>query len=80
MASSVATTPDTLINLKINHDGITKKLKLPLRDLGASTLEDKVCLPFLCTAICVIHRLGTDTCVECPQLGDLAFMRRSNQS
>jgi len=43
MASSSHTTPDTLITLKINHDGLTKKVKLPLRDLGASALEDKVC-------------------------------------
>lgn len=42
MASSSATGPDTIINLKVSHDGIVKKLKLPLRDLGATTLDSKV--------------------------------------
>ncbi|KAL8392986.1 hypothetical protein RB595_002975 [Gaeumannomyces hyphopodioides] len=42
MASSSATGPDTIISLKVTHDGIIKKLKLPLRDLGASTLDSKL--------------------------------------
>ncbi|TPX14429.1 uncharacterized protein E0L32_005393 [Thyridium curvatum] len=42
MAAPTPTTPDTLINLKVNHDGVVRKFKLPLRDLGASTLEDKL--------------------------------------
>lgn len=42
MASSSATGPDTIINLKVSHDGIVKKLKLPLRDLGATTLDSKL--------------------------------------
>ncbi|KAI0505949.1 hypothetical protein F5B22DRAFT_626064 [Xylaria bambusicola] len=46
MASSsvaaTATTADTPINLKINIDGTTRRLKLPLRDLGAHVFEDKL--------------------------------------
>ncbi|KAI1362140.1 hypothetical protein F5Y08DRAFT_284350 [Xylaria arbuscula] len=46
MASSnvatAATTADTPINLKINIDGTTRRLKLPLRDLGAHVFEDKL--------------------------------------
>ncbi|KAI1749822.1 hypothetical protein F4782DRAFT_511631 [Xylaria castorea] len=43
MASSSATaTADTLITLKINFDGATRRFKLPLRDLGSNTFEDKV--------------------------------------
>ncbi|KAI1336805.1 hypothetical protein F5Y15DRAFT_195448 [Xylariaceae sp. FL0016] len=45
MASSSMTTPDTLITLKVNLDGVTRRTKLPLRDLGAHTLEDKVRIP-----------------------------------
>ncbi|KAL8327883.1 hypothetical protein RB597_003953 [Gaeumannomyces tritici] len=42
MASSSATGPDTIISLKVTHDGVIKKLKLPLRDLGANTLDSKL--------------------------------------
>jgi hypothetical protein len=42
MASTPATNPDTLVTLKINIDGGNKRFKLPLRDLGASTLPGKV--------------------------------------
>ncbi|KAJ2979790.1 hypothetical protein NUW58_g7111 [Xylaria curta] len=43
MASSSATaTADTLINIKVNLDGSTRRFKLPLRDLGANTFEDKL--------------------------------------
>ncbi|KAI1129097.1 hypothetical protein F5Y10DRAFT_239179 [Nemania abortiva] len=43
MASSAATaTADTLISLKVNLDGATRRFKLPLRDLGAGTFEDKI--------------------------------------
>ncbi|KAI0538816.1 hypothetical protein GGR58DRAFT_466878 [Xylaria digitata] len=41
-SSSVATTADTLINLKVNLDGTTRRFKLPLRDLGANVFEDKL--------------------------------------
>jgi len=54
MASAATSSPDALITLKVNQDGFTKKLKLPLRDLGASTLEGKV-----------RHELG---CLACPGL------------
>jgi len=43
MASSSAMNPDTLVTLKINIDGNNRRFKLPLRDLGASTLPEKVC-------------------------------------
>ncbi|OTB16664.1 hypothetical protein K445DRAFT_316944 [Daldinia sp. EC12] len=42
MASSSAATPDTLITLKVNFDGATRRFKLPLRELGLGTLEDKL--------------------------------------
>ncbi|KAK6209302.1 hypothetical protein LQW54_006407 [Pestalotiopsis sp. IQ-011] len=42
MASSSAATPDTPITLKINFAGVTRRFKLPLRELGASTLENKL--------------------------------------
>jgi hypothetical protein len=41
MASS-STNPDTLVTLKVNIEGTNKRFKLPLRELGASTLPDKV--------------------------------------
>ena len=43
MASSSATDPDTLVTLKVNIEGSNRRFKLPLRDLGANTLPDKVC-------------------------------------
>ncbi|KAI0601277.1 hypothetical protein F4775DRAFT_440408 [Biscogniauxia sp. FL1348] len=42
MASSSATTPDTLITLKITLDGVTRRYKLPLRELGVNSLENKL--------------------------------------
>ncbi|KAI1418627.1 hypothetical protein F5Y13DRAFT_149576 [Hypoxylon sp. FL1857] len=42
MASSSTATPDTLITLKVNFDGVTRRFKLPLRELVVSTLEDKL--------------------------------------
>ncbi|KAI8630004.1 hypothetical protein F5Y19DRAFT_474950 [Xylariaceae sp. FL1651] len=41
-SSSPTTTADTLINLKVNLDGATRRFKLPLRDLGANVFEDKL--------------------------------------
>lgn len=42
--TSVAT-PDTPITIKVSVNDSLKKLKLPLRDLGATELPDKVCTP-----------------------------------
>ncbi|TGO43921.1 hypothetical protein BCON_0724g00020 [Botryotinia convoluta] len=42
MASMTAPTPDTLVTLKVNIEGSNRRFKLPLRDLGASTLPDKL--------------------------------------
>ncbi|KAF6811288.1 zz type zinc finger domain-containing protein [Colletotrichum sojae] len=42
MASSNTTSPDTQVTLKINFEGMTRRHKLPLRDMGPSTLEDRV--------------------------------------
>ncbi|KDN68651.1 hypothetical protein CSUB01_03110 [Colletotrichum sublineola] len=42
MATPSATSPDTQVTLKINFEGMTRRHKLPLRDMGPSTLEDKV--------------------------------------
>jgi len=36
--------PDTPITIKISVNDSLKKLKLPLKDLGANVLIDKVCL------------------------------------
>jgi hypothetical protein len=43
MAAPASTTPETLITLKVNYDGNTRRFKLPLRELGANSLELKVC-------------------------------------
>jgi hypothetical protein len=43
MASTAPTTPETMVTLKVNYEGSTRRFKLPLRDMGASTLEEKVC-------------------------------------
>jgi len=37
--------PDTPITIKISVNDSLKKLKLPLKDLGANVLIDKVCQP-----------------------------------
>ncbi|KAK0651541.1 hypothetical protein B0T16DRAFT_322684 [Cercophora newfieldiana] len=42
MASASTTTPDTPVTIKINHDGTTRRFKLPLRDLGINVLEGKL--------------------------------------
>ncbi|ETS81879.1 hypothetical protein PFICI_06881 [Pestalotiopsis fici W106-1] len=42
MASSAAATPDTPITLKISFAGVTRRYKLPLRELVATTLEHKL--------------------------------------
>ena len=41
--SSSVVTPDSLITIKISVNDSLKKLKLPLKDLGANVLIDKVC-------------------------------------
>lgn len=41
-ATSNALPPETLITIKISVNDTLKKLKLPLRDLGANVLPDKV--------------------------------------
>lgn len=43
-SGSNATLPqDTLITIKVSVNDSLKKLKLPLRDLGANVLPEKVC-------------------------------------
>ncbi|KAK3377901.1 hypothetical protein B0H63DRAFT_478317 [Podospora didyma] len=42
MASSSTTSPDTLILLKVNHDGVSRRIRMPLRDLVANSLESKL--------------------------------------
>ncbi|PSR91976.1 hypothetical protein BD289DRAFT_496919 [Coniella lustricola] len=42
MASSSPATPDTLVTLKVNFQGSTRRFKLPLRDLGVNVFEDKI--------------------------------------
>lgn len=42
MATNVPVTLDTLIVVKIQFQGSTRKFKIPLRDLGATVLPGKV--------------------------------------
>jgi len=42
MATNVPVTLDTLIVVKVQFQGHSKKFKIPLRDLGAQVLPDKV--------------------------------------
>jgi hypothetical protein len=42
MATNVPVTLDTLITIKIVIQGSNRKFKIPLRDLGAHVLPDKV--------------------------------------
>jgi len=42
MAAPVAMSPDTLIVIKLQVGDENRRFKLPLRDLGANTLPDKV--------------------------------------
>lgn len=42
-SSSNAVPQDTLITIKVSVNDSLKKLKLPLRDLGANVLPQKVC-------------------------------------
>lgn len=46
--------PDTPITIKISVNDSLKKLKLPLKDLGANVLIDKVCRG-LCVPTHVTH-------------------------
>lgn len=41
--TNVPVTLDTLIVVKIQLQGNTRRFKVPLRDLGASVFPDKVC-------------------------------------
>lgn len=58
MSSAAAAGPDTLVTLKVSLNGNTRRFKLPLRDLEASTLEPKLrtvlALPSECD--CLIER------------------------
>ena len=42
MAAVNPTGPDTLITIKVALDGVNRRFKLPLRDLGANVLPQKV--------------------------------------
>lgn len=42
MAAPVTNMADTLVTLKVNIDGTNRRFKLPLRDLGANTLPEKL--------------------------------------
>ena len=43
MANNVPIGVDTPVSVKITYQGITKKIKLPLGELGPNTLPSKVC-------------------------------------
>ncbi|KAL2130603.1 hypothetical protein VTI74DRAFT_6187 [Chaetomium olivicolor] len=42
MASGAQVSPDTLITVKANVDGVARRFKLPLRDVGINVLESKL--------------------------------------
>ncbi|KAK3326393.1 hypothetical protein B0H66DRAFT_158821 [Apodospora peruviana] len=42
MATVQTTSPDTLVTFKVNIDGVNRRFKLPLRELGINVLEDKL--------------------------------------
>lgn len=42
MSSAAQTTPDTPVTVKVNIDGVARRFKLPLRDVGINVLESKV--------------------------------------
>jgi len=44
MASAAQATPDTPVTIKVNVDGVPRRFKLPLRDVGVNVLESKVSL------------------------------------
>lgn len=56
MATSTPASSDTLVTLKVNFQGSTRRFKLPLRDLGATTLEDKVCYLLILPYSLIIQR------------------------
>lgn len=47
-SGSNAIPQDTLITIKVSVNDSLKKLKLPLRDLGANVLPDRVCKAACC--------------------------------
>lgn len=55
MASSSANHLDTPITLKVNFDGVTRRYKLPLRDLNVNVLENKVSILVLRTILVRIY-------------------------
>ncbi len=61
MATNVPVTLDTLIVVKLQFQGNTRKFKIPLRDLGAQVLPEKVsCSPAVPSdgsqaAVCACH-------------------------
>ena len=42
MASTTTALPDSMITIKVHYRGVTRKCKLPLRDMVPDTLETKV--------------------------------------
>jgi len=42
MASAVQATPDTPVTIKVNLDGVSRRFKLQLRDVGINSFETKV--------------------------------------
>lgn len=54
-SSSSAIPQDTPITIKVSVNDSLKKLKLPLRDLGANVLPDKVCKAAWCYSVPLHH-------------------------
>jgi next-to-BRCA1 protein 1 len=42
MASAAQVTPDTPVTVKVNLDGVSRRFKLQLRDVGINSFESKV--------------------------------------
>jgi hypothetical protein len=48
-----------MVTLKVNYNGLTRRFKLPLRDMGAGTLEDKVRLIHPHIVACILPTTST---------------------
>lgn len=42
MASATQSAPETPVTIKVNIDGVARRFKLSLRDVGVNVLESKV--------------------------------------
>ena len=63
-APAKSVTPDTEITIKVAIDGNHRRFRLPLKELTASTLPNKVCFDFLLrdplVSDCSVWMFGND--------------------